>query len=133
MNIEQALPLAELWQKDEHVPVTMCNVLQSLTKEIHSLRAQLPSKATARRIAIEEMLNYHTDISELPSFQFGQIADACLDALEHPENCTGIVYDIESGRDSRDHRCYTLHRVGLCKEGHPDISIKEIHNAIKVK
>jgi len=82
-------------------------------------------------VGMYELINSHTDLSELECHEHDQIIDAAKKAVNNPKAC-GIYIETRSGRDNQDHRCYWLDHV-IVKEDEDDctFTIAEIKKALK--
>ncbi|QPB08563.1 hypothetical protein [Vibrio phage Va2] len=90
------------------------------------------SPESERFEALRSLITRHTDVSEIRKSEQDEIIETILDALKS-EDATGVAYEIELGRDSRDYRSYTYIRSYVTYDGYPDFSMKEITDHLKEK
>lgn len=96
--------------------------------ELHKLdNYTLLTKVTpevARSEKLHEFFSRSTDFSEIASCDQDEIVCTAERAID--ESAKGIKIEIESGRDCRDHRCYTYISSEVTDGDYPDYTVVEM-------
>jgi len=82
-------------------------------------------KVIQKDLELRALLFNTSSVNELSDYEQEQIFKCALEAIEQGDDY-GILIDVLSGRDMRDHRCYVLSEVKVVDADEADVTVLQM-------